>query len=51
MIVSGKRGARVLTAGAALVLAACGPGMPTPDEAHAIAKEAYIYGSRGLPTD
>ena len=44
MIVNGKCGARALIAAAALVLTACGPGMPTPDEAHAIAKEAYIYG-------
>jgi len=41
---NGKRGTHALTAAAALVLTACGPGLPTPDEAEAIAKDAYIYG-------
>ena len=44
MIRNGKHGARALMAAAALVLAACGPGELTPDEAQAIAKEAYVYG-------
>ncbi len=42
MIVNGKCGARALIAAVALVLTACGPGMPTPDEAHAIAKEGIV---------
>ncbi len=44
LIMKGKHCARSLIAAAALVLAACGPGELTPDEAQAIAKEAYIYG-------
>ncbi len=44
MIMNGTHGARALMAAAALALAACGPGELTPDEAQAIAKEAYIYG-------
>ncbi len=44
MIMNRKHGARALIAAAALVLAACGPGELTPDEATAIAREAYVYG-------
>ena len=44
MGMNGKRGARALIAAAALVLAACGPGELTPDEATAIATDAYVYG-------
>ncbi len=44
MTVHGKRSASALIAAAALVLAACGSGELTPDEAQAIAKDAYIYG-------
>ncbi len=44
MMINDKPGAPALFAAAALLLAACGPGLPTADEAEAIAKEAYVYG-------
>ncbi len=43
-MMNGRRGTRALVAAAIWFLAACGPGLPTPDEAEAIAKEAYVYG-------
>lgn len=44
MIMNGKGGALSLITGVALSVAACGPGLPTPDEAEAIAIEVYVYG-------
>jgi hypothetical protein len=44
MIMNGKHCARALVAAAASVVAACGPGELTPDEATAIATDAYVYG-------
>ena len=41
---NGRRNTPTLIAAGALFLAACSPGLPTPEEAEAIAKEAYVYG-------
>jgi hypothetical protein len=39
-----KNSTSALVAVVACLLTACGPGLPAPEEAEAIAKEAYVYG-------